>query len=750
MADTVRYIAEEMIPELEDFEKRGYFTKAEIKQMVKKRLQFEYLLKRKIPLKADFLRYIEYEERLEALRVHRKAEKDMGSKHTLAEWAIPRRIHFIYDRALRRFKGDLDLWTRWLQHCRAASSPRQMSKVLTRALQLHPREPRLWSHAAGFEFEDHHNPAAARLLLQRGLRICPNSTHLWLENFRLELLYAHQLRTRRQVLGLQAWKPQAPNHPDPLGDAPELAAAMAEDPPEASGLHAAADTEATPSIPASAVPTQLDPMTNGHSFPISSEHTSSIDQLSSSPARTNADADPMHAGASPPEANGSAFIMGSNASPDTITLEVAAPQSSQQQPSPGDNAALQGLLEGAIARVVFRNAADAHPGRLDIRAKFLETLRPFSFPGVAQLSEEILADVAQNFAEDPQAWELRAQSAWRPIGNSLTGTEQPGHFQAAIAIYEEAVQHLGTQGMYALYTAFLQNILNASSPAAGHAGAVQAPELSQAATVADLLCSVYHQAANKGAMSEQMLLEWAALEMQQGRVEAATAATMRGCQLLPASCGLWQRRLALLAQSAAAQVARAGSKTERKLARQSLQQAAVQGVRSVPAPASAPLWLQLFPAFQALSLPCLPLADQLLAQLTGLAKGHPEGAMGEAAAAAVQAVWTQEGPEAGRQLYQRMLVLPPPGLAFFNRMIDLESAVEASCPSKAGSDRICRIFEAAVDAYGSTNVHLWIRYIAHLQQAAQGSDIMDDHGDTDGEEKNYSLLLTRHAGRGSS
>ena len=51
-----RYIAEEMIPELEDFENRGYFTKAEIKQMVKKRLQFEYLLKRKIPLKADFLR----------------------------------------------------------------------------------------------------------------------------------------------------------------------------------------------------------------------------------------------------------------------------------------------------------------------------------------------------------------------------------------------------------------------------------------------------------------------------------------------------------------------------------------------------------------------------------------------------------------------------------------------------------------------------------------------------------------------
>lgn len=82
-------------------------------------------------------------------------------------------------------------------------------QVLTRALQLHPTEPRLWSHAAGFEFEDHHNPAAARLLLQRGLRICPNSIPLWLENFRLELLYAHQLRTRRKVLGLE---PGALNH----------------------------------------------------------------------------------------------------------------------------------------------------------------------------------------------------------------------------------------------------------------------------------------------------------------------------------------------------------------------------------------------------------------------------------------------------------------------------------------------------------------------------------------------------------
>ena len=47
---------EEMVPELENLEERGYFQKQEIKQVVKKRMQFEYLLKRPAPQKADFLR----------------------------------------------------------------------------------------------------------------------------------------------------------------------------------------------------------------------------------------------------------------------------------------------------------------------------------------------------------------------------------------------------------------------------------------------------------------------------------------------------------------------------------------------------------------------------------------------------------------------------------------------------------------------------------------------------------------------
>lgn len=57
MADTVRYLMEEMIPELEELERKGYFSRAELKQIVRKRENFEYALKRRAALKRDFLRW---------------------------------------------------------------------------------------------------------------------------------------------------------------------------------------------------------------------------------------------------------------------------------------------------------------------------------------------------------------------------------------------------------------------------------------------------------------------------------------------------------------------------------------------------------------------------------------------------------------------------------------------------------------------------------------------------------------------
>ena len=78
------------------------------------------------------------------------------------------------------------------------------AQVLTKALQLHPTASGLWSYAAAWEVEHHRNVAAARALMQRGLRMCRGDAQLWVEYFRLELLYAHTLRARRKVLGIDA------------------------------------------------------------------------------------------------------------------------------------------------------------------------------------------------------------------------------------------------------------------------------------------------------------------------------------------------------------------------------------------------------------------------------------------------------------------------------------------------------------------------------------------------------------------
>ena len=47
-----------MVPELEELEEKGYFTKHEIKEIVRRRENFEYSLKRRTPTKADFIRHV--------------------------------------------------------------------------------------------------------------------------------------------------------------------------------------------------------------------------------------------------------------------------------------------------------------------------------------------------------------------------------------------------------------------------------------------------------------------------------------------------------------------------------------------------------------------------------------------------------------------------------------------------------------------------------------------------------------------
>lgn len=133
MADVVQYRLERMVDELDDLERRGIFTRAEIAEIVKQRRKFEYRLKRPSPLKQDFLAYIDYETKLDGLRVLRRKAVSRQSekkkkKKSISDFAGVAKIVEIYRLATMRFKGDIRLWFRYLEFCRQKRNGR-MKKV---------------------------------------------------------------------------------------------------------------------------------------------------------------------------------------------------------------------------------------------------------------------------------------------------------------------------------------------------------------------------------------------------------------------------------------------------------------------------------------------------------------------------------------------------------------------------------------------------------------------------------------------
>ncbi|XP_076900477.1 uncharacterized protein LOC143554653 [Bidens hawaiensis] len=216
MADVVQYKLERMVNELDDLERRGLFTRREISEIVKQRRKFEYRLKRPSPLKQDYLAYIDYEKSVDALRVLRKkavmrelksnnnkSSKENNNnkmKQSYSDFAGVSRIVEIYRLASNRFKGDVELWFQYLEFCRLRRNG-HMKKVLAQVIRFHPKVPGVWIYAASWEFDHNLNAAAARALMQSGLRSCPNSEALWVEYLRMELTYLNKLSARRAALG---------------------------------------------------------------------------------------------------------------------------------------------------------------------------------------------------------------------------------------------------------------------------------------------------------------------------------------------------------------------------------------------------------------------------------------------------------------------------------------------------------------------------------------------------------------------
>lgn len=76
-----------------------------------------------------------------------------------------------------------------------------MKKALAQVMRFHPKVPAVWIYAAAWEFDHNLNVAAARAIMQSGLRACPTSEDLWVEYLRMELTFLNKLKMRKVILG---------------------------------------------------------------------------------------------------------------------------------------------------------------------------------------------------------------------------------------------------------------------------------------------------------------------------------------------------------------------------------------------------------------------------------------------------------------------------------------------------------------------------------------------------------------------
>ncbi|XP_070712732.1 U3 small nucleolar RNA-associated protein 6 homolog [Pempheris klunzingeri] len=200
MAEIVQHRIEERIPELEQLERVGLFTKKEVKSIIKKATALEYKLHRLILNKEDFIAYIQYEINILELVKKRRVHIHYQFKREEIEFPIIHRINSIFRRATNKWKDDVQLWLSHVAFCKKWATKGQISKVFSAMLAIHPDKPALWIMAAKSELEDRSSSESARHLFLRALRFHPNNKKVYQEYFRMELLHCEKLMKQKSEL----------------------------------------------------------------------------------------------------------------------------------------------------------------------------------------------------------------------------------------------------------------------------------------------------------------------------------------------------------------------------------------------------------------------------------------------------------------------------------------------------------------------------------------------------------------------
>lgn len=95
---------------------------------------------------------------------------------------------------------EISCYLDYIEWAASVNSTKVLSRTLAQAIQFHSNLAIFWVLAAKWEWDHNQSVSAARILLQRGIRVNPHLQELWIEYFKLEVAWILKLQARRSVL----------------------------------------------------------------------------------------------------------------------------------------------------------------------------------------------------------------------------------------------------------------------------------------------------------------------------------------------------------------------------------------------------------------------------------------------------------------------------------------------------------------------------------------------------------------------
>ena len=200
MADKVQLTLETLVPEMDVLIQKGYFTKKDVKKIMKKRRYHEYQFEKTDVMPLDFFKAIKYEKILNKRMKQQKKNLHI-KKNDYYDFHFIRRIIVLYKKCLTKFSNnDENIWMEYFNFLLANKCNDILNKEIGRCLTLHPTKIVFWKVAAYHEYEDNLNFQNARSLLQKCIKFNPLNVEAYLEYFCFEIIFAKNFIERKNIL----------------------------------------------------------------------------------------------------------------------------------------------------------------------------------------------------------------------------------------------------------------------------------------------------------------------------------------------------------------------------------------------------------------------------------------------------------------------------------------------------------------------------------------------------------------------